>query len=65
MALAVLGANINTLIANARIGNFPEDLSHELDERKVQSQEMKKDLHTRSDFAGEILYMKPLGARRQ
>jgi hypothetical protein len=65
MALAVLGANIDTFIANARIGDFPGDLAHELDERKVQSQEMEEDLPTRFVFAGETLFIKPHGAGRQ
>jgi hypothetical protein len=65
MALALLGANIDTLIANARIGDFPVGLVHELEERKVQSQEMEEDLPTRFVFAGETLYIKPHGAGRQ
>jgi hypothetical protein len=65
MALAVLGANIDTFIANARIGDFPDTLAHELDERKVQSQEMEEDLPTRFVFADETLYIKPHGAGRQ
>jgi hypothetical protein len=65
MALAVLGANIDTFIRNARIGDFPEALAHELDERKVQSQEMEEGLPTRFVFAGETLYIKPHSAGRE
>jgi hypothetical protein len=64
MALAILGANIDTFIASARVGHYPDDLAHELEERKVQSQEAEEDLPTRFVFAGETLSIKPYGAGR-
>lgn len=66
MSPSLVGSNIDTFIANARIGgDFPDDLAHELDELKIQAQEAEEDRPTCFAFAGEILYIKPHGAGRQ
>jgi hypothetical protein len=69
MALAVpalLGANIDTFIANARINaDFPDGLGAHLEDLKRHSQEAEEDLPTPWRFAGEMLFIKPHGAGRQ
>ena len=62
---AVLGANIDTFIAHARIGDVPQALAHEFDERKVQSHEIEDDLPARDVFAGETLSIKPHSVGQQ
>ena len=66
MALAVLGTNIDTFIANARInGDFPAAPAEQLDDLKRRSQDTEEDILTPLRFAGEVLFIKPHGAGRQ
>jgi hypothetical protein len=66
MAFAILGANIDTFIANARINaDFPDSLGARLEDLKRRSQEAEEDLVTPWRFAGEVLFIKPHGAGRQ
>ena len=63
---AVLGANIDTFIANARINaDFPDSLGAHLEDLKRRSQDAEEDLPTPWQFAGEALFIKPHGAGRQ
>jgi hypothetical protein len=63
---AIVGANIDTFIGNARItGEFPDALAAHLEDLKRRSQEVEEDLPTPWQFAGEVLFIKPHGAGRQ
>ena len=63
---AIVGANIDTFIGNARVnGEFPDALAAHLEDLKRRSQEVEEDLPTSWRFAGEVLYIKPHGAGRR
>lgn len=63
---AILAANIDTFVANARIStDFPGDLGAHLEDRRRRSQEAEEDLRTPWQCTGEVLFIKPHGAGRQ
>ena len=63
---AIVGANTDTLILNVKTGgDFPTELSEQLDELKAASQEVESDLATPWSFEGETLYIKAHGSGRQ
>jgi hypothetical protein len=63
---AIVGANIDPFIGNARVhGEFPDELAAHPEDLKRRSQESEEDLPTSWRFAGEVLFIKPNGAARQ
>jgi hypothetical protein len=64
--MPIVADNIDTLILNVKLRqDFPVELAQQLDVLKEASKDAEEDLVTDYTFAGERLFIKPHGARKQ